>query len=164
MSMIAQLIRVNKITLESFLNDSSLLEEIILGGSLQGVNYLDIDKSWDGILFLLNGKGSSDINHPLTKILFPEQIIDDALDFGYGPPQYLTSEQVQELNNTIALIKAEDLRAKYDSVHMTKSQIYPSIWDNAEQTITFLIDSFKDLQLFYAQASKEGEAIITFLT
>lgn len=58
MSMIANLLRVTKAELEEYLNDSSLLESRIYNDESDEEDpcLVDIDQSWDGIVFLLTGK------------------------------------------------------------------------------------------------------------
>ncbi len=53
MSMIGNLLRVTKAELEEYLKDSSLLEKSIYDEETddENPNLVDIDKSWDGIVF-----------------------------------------------------------------------------------------------------------------
>lgn len=161
--MIGNLLRVTKTELEEYLKDSSLLENRIYPeDDVEDPNLVDIDKSWDGIIFLLTGQNFDNATHPLAKVLFSGQIIDEEQDLGYGPGQYLTPEQVKELNEEISKISIEELSKKYDAKRMTELEVYPNIWEN-EDEVNYLIEYFHKIQEVYAEASKNDEAIITFI-
>src|SRR6478609_11842389 len=104
MSMIGHLLRVTKPELDEYLKDSSLLESSIYDEETdeENPNLVDLDKSWDGILFLLTGQNVVNTDHPLAKVLFSGQLIDEEQDLGYGPAHYLTPEQVKDLNSQIS--------------------------------------------------------------
>ncbi len=150
--------------LEEYLKDSSLLENRIYDDESEDEdsNLVDIDKSWEGILFLLTGQNLETIDHPLARVLFSGQIIDEDQDLGYGPGQYLTPEQVKEVNVQISKISVEELSKKYDPKKMNKLNVYPNSWKD-DDMVNYLTEYFKTIQDFYAEASKNNEAIITFL-
>lgn len=59
--MIGNLIRVSQAELEEFKEDSSRLEEkLSREGSYQANWFLDLDKSWEGIQYILTGKGKGE--------------------------------------------------------------------------------------------------------
>ncbi len=116
MGMVGNLLRVSNAALERYLENSSLLENRIYeDASEEGDPGLtDIDKAWSGILFLLTGQNLDELDHPLARVLFSGQIIDEEQDLGYGPGHYLTPRQVKEVHAEIAPITAADLSSKYD--------------------------------------------------
>ncbi|MGJ1360831.1 YfbM family protein [Sphingobacterium spiritivorum] len=163
MSMIANLLRVTTSELEAYLKDSSLLEDSIYNDEADAENLIDIDKSWDGIIFLLTGQGLATAKHNLVRILFSGQIIDEEQDLGYGPAHYLTAEQVAELNGEISAITIADLKQRFNPERMNELEIYPIIWDEGDDAFDYLADGFLTLQNVFADATKNEEAIITFL-
>jgi len=166
MSMIGNLLRVTSSELEDYLKDSSLLESSIYDDESEDANpnLLDLDKAWEGIIFLLTGQGLADADHPLLHVLFSGQIIDEDQDLGYGPANYLTAEQVADLNNQIAGITVSDLKQQYDPKRMTELDIYPSIWEeNEDEAFDYLSEYFVYVQQAYSDAARNGQAIITFL-
>lgn len=166
MSMIGNLLRVTKTELDEYLKDSSLLEKSIYDEETdeENPNLVDIDKSWDGILFLLTGQNVANTDHPLAKVLFSGQLIDEEQDMGYGPAHYLTPEQVKELNQQIATITIADLKQKYDPKRMEEMEVYPTIWESeGDEAFDYLSEYFKELQQVYSNAAENNEAIITFL-
>lgn len=165
MGMTCTLLRVSKNELDEYLNESSLLEEIINDDESEDKNLIDIDKSWDGIIFLLTGQNFENAEHPLLQVLFSGQIIDDEQDLGYGPAHYLTPEQVADLNKQISKITVEELRHKYDPDKMTELDVYPTIWEEeGDESFEYLSDNFLEVQQLYSDATKNGEAIITFMS
>lgn len=166
MSMIGNFLRVSTVQLESFLKDSSLLEELVYEDESENgnPNLTDIDKSWDGILYLLTGETMRDgYTQPLAKVLFSEEFVDEDQDMGYGPAHYLTAAQVTELNEQLKNISPEILKQRFNAEKMTELEIYPTIWDEGEGAFDYLSDYFKDVQEVYATAADKGEAIITFI-
>lgn len=164
MSMIINLLRVSKTELDNYLADSSKLEERIYKDDEEPDNALvNLDKSWDGIIFLLTGQSLATATSPLVRILFSGQLIDEEQDLGYGPAHYLTPEEVTELNQQISGIQISELKEKFNPVKMTELEIYPTIWEEGDDAFDYVADGFKTLQKTFAESTRNGEAIITFL-
>lgn len=165
MSMIGNFLRVSETTLKSYLADSSLLEKRVYNDETEerDPQRLDIDKSWEGILFLLTGQGGENTVHPMSALFFSGQLIDATQEIGYGPAHYLTAEQVRTLNPLVAGISTAELAARYDADKMTELGIYPEMW-RAEGMDSYLTEYFGLVQAFYAEAAKNGEAVITFIS
>lgn len=168
MGMIGNLLRVTKAELDAYLEDSSLLEDKIYNDDVnedepENEKFVDIDKTWDGIIFLLTGQSLDTAEHRFTRILFSGQLIDEDQDLGMGPAHYLTPDEVVELNNEISIITAADLKQKFNPEKMNELQIYPSIWDEGDDAFDYLIEGFLSVQYIFAEAAKNNEAIITFI-
>ncbi|MCA5004840.1 YfbM family protein [Sphingobacterium sp. WQ 366] len=161
--MIGNLLRVTKKELEDYLQNSTLLEDMIYDDETENENLVDIDKSWDGIIFLLTGEGLATADHNLVRVLFSGQLIDEDQDLGYGPAHYLTPELVAELNNEISKITIAELKQKFNPAKMTELEIYPTIWDEGDDAFEYIADGFLTMQKVFTDATKNGEAIITFL-
>lgn len=164
MSMIGNLLRVTETELENYLKDSSLLEDKIYEDETENENLVDIDKSWDGIIFLLTGQSLMTADHNLVRVLFSGQLIDEEQDLGYGPAHYLTPEQVLELNNEISTLTVSDLKQRYNPDKMTELEVYPTIWNEGDDAFDYILEGFLTLQNVFSEASKKGEVIITFLS
>jgi hypothetical protein len=163
MSMIGNILRVTNDDLQAYLKDSSLLESRIYNEEDEDRNLTDIDKAWEGILFLLTGQNLAEADHPLAAVLFSGQLIDEDQDLGYGPAHYNTPEQVTKLNELISVFKEEDLQQRFDPDKMTSLGIYPEIWDEGNEAFEYLAENFLDVRQTYEDAAKNGEAIIIFL-
>lgn len=163
MGMIASFLKVSESELNLILDDSSILETKIYNEE-ENSDLIDIDKAWDGILFLLTGNGFSNLDGDLSRVIFSEEFVDIQQDLGYGPAHYLTPTEVKELSSRISEITIEDLKKSYDSSKMMELDIYPQVWDDEESSFEYLSEYFLELQLFYKIASAKDEAIITILS
>ena len=160
--MIGNLLRVSNAELESYLENSSLLENRIYENDDEDSNLIDIDKAWNGILFLLTGQNLENLDHPMAKVFFSNQFIDEEQDLGYGPGHYLTPDQVKEVSSQLGQLSKEELRKKFDAKRMTELEIYPDIWDG-EDEVEYLLEYYEVIRNVYSTAAKNNEAVITFL-
>lgn len=167
MSMIGNLLQVSQAELEDYLNDSSLLEKRIYSEtSSDDPNHLDIEKSWEGIFYLLTGQsveGIEDAKPPLVWILLGDKMIDETQDLGYGPASYIDADQVKEVHNALQKISEEEFKAGFDPEKMTELGVYPEIWDEGEEAYDYLVEYFKQVKVFYEKAVKDNHAMINFI-
>ena len=111
MGMQLQFLRVQASELEAYRADSQLLAEKLINQRQRDTT--DIDKSWDGIIYLLTGKNSSDTTTPLSSLMFSNQLIDAQQDLGTGSAHYLFPEQVWTLNQQIKDTCARFFKSKF---------------------------------------------------
>ena len=125
--------------------------------------FLDIDKSWHGIHFLLTGSHSEG-SGPLAFILQGGREIPTD-DFGYGPPHAFTATEVREINQALNRVSPDELYSKADPDQFTELDIYPGIWDSEpkEESIGYLTDYLKELQTFIKQAAASDRALIAYI-
>ena len=166
MGMIGNYLRVSRSELEEYLNDSSKLEDRVYNEESQNdKNLIDVDKSWEGLFFLLTGASVENLDEakePLCWTLNTSQIIDPDQDLGYGPASYTTIEQTKEVSVALNKLTTDELRNRYDGNLMMKLGIYPEIWDEIE-SLEYLIENFKALKEFYNKAAVENQAVIIFV-
>lgn len=164
--MVMNLLRVNKAELDGFLDDSGLLEEKFYDdGNYDADWYIDIDKAWDGVQFLLSGKSGMQLElplNPIDRVMFTFQLIDEEQDLGYGPAQYLTPEQVKETSAALSSITFEEFVNRYNGEEMERIGVYPSGWSDPESK-EYVTDALKVLIEFYKIAANNNEAVITVL-
>ena len=159
-----EFLRVSKDELKEYIENSELLEERVFSEDIdEDDNLLDLQKSWDGIAFLLTGKGATEASGELSNIMFSDKLIDEEQDMGYGPACYVESDEVKNLNNIISKISIEELKEKFDPNKMNQLELYPGDWDREEE-LEYLIENFKELQAFYQKATNENQAIIMMLS
>ena len=167
MGMIGIVIRVSEDELNTFLNNSENLEKkVYTYDSYKEEWFLDLDKSWDGINYILTGEilgGLENDPNRLERALFSFQIIDEDQDLGYGPAHYLNATQVKETFSELEKITDEILKSKINGTEMSEIGIYPQIWTESESH-KFLIDSFGEFKEFYKKAAESNEAIITCIS
>ncbi|MEK6480032.1 YfbM family protein [Catalinimonas sp. 4WD22] len=170
MGMIGYLIRVSNEDLKSFKADSSKLEKLIDNNeSLHANWYLDLDKSWEAIHFLLTGKSmaETEMNEEPRKIvenvIFSNDFIDEEQDLGYGPAFYNDSVLVKKISFELNNLNVEELESKYDGNKLNEANIYPEIW-NEEEAKPYLFDSLKDVIRFYSEAAHNDQVVIGFIS
>lgn len=165
MSMIQYFLRVTNNELESIIENSTLLEEAI--DSEPNGKLLDIDKSWEGIFFILSGcrlANFNDAQPPIKWAIFGDAIIDEDQDFGYGPAEYRTSKQVKAIAEALENFSDERFKEVITKTDANiTSEIYPFvIWSEDDEIQEYFLDNFIQLKEFYSEASKNNEAVISF--
>ncbi len=166
MGMVGSIIRVSQDELNSFIENSELLENKIYDEeSDDDDSLLELDKLWEGIQYLLSGKGMEEIEEPniLTRAFFSFQVLDEEQDLGYGPAQYLTADQVKETSIELQKIDISKLKNNTNGEVMVAKGIYPEIWTDSE-AMEYLFDIFNDFIGFYKKASAKNEAILSFIS
>ena len=166
MGMVLNLIRVSKEDLDSFLNNSDLLEERVYNEeNFDAEWYFDLDKAWDGVQYLLSKKSGVHLKPPLTpidRVMFTFKYIDEEQDLGYGPGQYLTPEEVKETSAALSSISIDDFSKRYNGEDMERIGIYPGGWTDP-QLKDYVVDSLKNLIEFYSIAANSNQAVISVM-
>jgi hypothetical protein len=158
MGMIGNLKQISVEQLNKLLNNPDLVEETIFNEEEE--DSLDLDKSWHGIHYLLNGEVWDGVE-PLRFVIMGKEEIGE--DFGYGPARYLTAEDVNAVAGVLKTIKTDDLRAKFDKTRFVEADIYPSIEWN-EEDLEYLLQYYKELASYYITAANNGNAMLTYFT
>ena len=162
--MIANFLRVEASELEEYKRFSELLENRVYSEEIEDdPNFIDIGKSWTGIIFLLTGQNFENATGGLSRIFFSGELIDKEQDLGYGPAHYLNSDEVKSLNDTISKIELEDLKSKFNTKRMTELEIYPQVWDRGDSEFEYLSENFVKLKEFYSEAVQNNQAVIMIL-
>ncbi|MDV6167457.1 YfbM family protein [Flavobacterium sp. DG1-102-2] len=166
MGMIFNIVRVSKEELKDCLRDTFLFDyklDAIFNNENDDA-WVDIDKSWGGILFMLTGGGLNSYEHPLAKVLFSGQkITAKGPDSHYEMADYLDPEQVKEVCAEIAKISNKELMGRFDPIAMNEEKVYPGgVWD--ESRFKNVLQSFEVLKGIYLKAAERNEAIITFIS
>ena len=126
---------------------------------------LDIDKAWHGIHFLLTGT-TWDGSGPLSFIVNNGQNIGD-VDVGYGPARAFSAARTREIYLALKSVSLADLRAAYDPEKFAELDIYPDIWEDADEErqegITYLLEHFSAMRKFIGKIVSEDKGMIVFL-
>lgn len=169
MGMIGNLVRVSNEQLENFKTNSDELEELVYAEeSFSAPWYMDLDKTWEAIHFILTGKSLAESemnpsdNSELSTVIFHTQLIDEEQDLGYGPASYNSPDQVDKLTNKLNELNVSELEENFDGNKLNNAGVYPEIWDEIESK-EYVFDNLKSLIVFFNEASKNKEAIISFI-
>jgi hypothetical protein len=130
------------------------------------VEEADLDKSWNGIHYLLT-KTSLEGDPPLNFLIHGGTEVGN-VDVGYGPARAITSDQVAEINAALAEIDIEELKRRYDPAEMMRLEVYPEIWNDDEEDedgmFAYCAEYFDDLKKFIGRAAEKRLGIITYLS
>lgn len=123
-------------------------------------NYIDVDKAWNGIHYLLTGTAFEG-EPPLSWAILGGKEVGD--DVGYGPARFLTADQVKNISQ--ALPDLEVFKAGFSPKEMDESEIYPDgIWErDGEEALEYLVDNYKRMVEFYQSAASRNDWVILWM-
>ncbi|MFI7080045.1 YfbM family protein [Micromonospora sp. NPDC049903] len=132
------------------------------------------DKAWHGLDFLLDRLGfeiplvlgaeefveSPDVEPDSEEMLdFLDNLEDD---WGYGPPSYLTPDQVAAAASALDTLTEDDLVRGVDPQELNRAEVYPGIWERPGM-LEWAAHFLPDARSFFAAAAKDGDAVICWL-
>lgn len=119
---------------------------------------LDLDKSWHAIHYLLTGTAWHIDEGAGSAILGGDPVGEDG---GYGPARVLDPERVRAVAASLGAVGVDTLRARFDPRAMASADIYPNIWERADEEFdAYLAPHFERLRSFYRQAAADGQAVL----
>ena len=123
--------------------------------------FLDLDKAWHGLHWLLTGT-TDDSSTPAGMAILGGTEIGE--DWGYGAPRLLRPDEVRRVAYVLRDVTEGDLRARFDPAAMKAADLYPSIWDEEDVFAEYLAPQFALMQEFYARAASRGDAVLALIT
>ena len=123
---------------------------------------LSLDKAWHGVHYLLCGEAEPG-PALLSQLVLGGTVLgaDDEGFSGYGPPRGFASPQVAELSQALNQPEMEsEAAARFDPRRMSELKIYPG-WRASDRE--WVLDAFRRLRGFYADAANQGRAMVTCL-
>jgi hypothetical protein len=156
MGMVCGLVELGKDQIDKLLADPEnvfdYLDELEENEEV-GVVYLD--KAWHGIHFLLTGSAWEGEEPLCYLVKGGEWIGQEGED-----ARVLSPDQIADWANALSTISAGDLWKKYDPVAMAMADIYPRVWDRADEAqsnLEYLLDYYESLRTFLEQTKKENK-------
>ncbi len=163
MGMVGCFAAVDRVTLSKLKSDPYLIEGYLHpdDGDSDPPNYIDVDKAWHGIHYLLTGKVDEGAEPLSWAVLGGEEIGEE---IGYGPARFLEPEQV----HSIAAWLPDDIvfKSRFDPQAMEKAKIYPEvIWvRDGDDALDYLVENYRELVAFYRSAAERGDGAILWLS
>jgi hypothetical protein len=124
-----------------------------------GADFLDADRSWHAIHFLLTGEVEGG-EAPLAWAVFAPTLLGE--DLGRGPARVLTPDQVTEVSQALTPVTVDKLRRGSDWSVMNERQIFPGGWRKGDED--YIADNFKQLKKFYESAARRRMAVVQWIT
>lgn len=162
MSMIQHYKQVTQDKILEIDKDNSIIPQILRDDE----NYpqLNIDKSWDGVHYLLTGKSTVESVKEIDQSNPKEWVILGwgvwGPDVGYGPSRFVAPKEVTQVAQFLSKLKDDDLKKQFNPIKMNKLGIYPDgLWDE-EDIIEWLLDNYHKVKDFYIDAARKGNAVL----
>jgi hypothetical protein len=124
-----------------------------------GADFLDVDKAWHAIHFLLTGSVREGEPPLQWVVIAPTEIGEDN---GSGHARVLTPEEVIEVSKALAPITADKLKRKCDWQSMNDSEIYPQGWHAGDEE--YIAENFSHLKKLYESAARRRMSVIQWLS
>jgi hypothetical protein len=158
--------RLSSDELRTIRDDPSVIADLLWRdledeGTEMSESELDLDKSWHGLHYLITGSPWTVGEGAGAAILGGDNIGEDN---GYGPARLLSPDAVRTIAAGLGTIDVETLRSRYDPDALTRSDIYPQIWDEDDCFDSYLAPYFVELCGFYRRAAANGDAVLLRLT
>ena len=123
-----------------------------------GADFLDIDKSWHGIHFLLTGAVTGG-DAPLAWVVFAPTSIGEEVD--HATARLLKPDEVVAVSKALAPITADKLKRKCDWTVMNDREIYPQGWRSGDEA--YIAENFHSLKKLYESAARRHMAIVQWI-
>jgi len=116
------------------------------------------DKAWHALAYLLHRRGFP------VDLIFGEQPLSTGghLDWGYGPPRYLSPAQVNLAAAELVTITGEDLVTGVEPVELTRAQIYPNVWDRPAG-LPWITAQLTGVRTWFGAAAAAGDAVLCWI-
>jgi hypothetical protein len=121
---------------------------------------VDLDKAWDGISWLISEERRErpymlpDPSDPETQAVYGIDPEGEGMLFRTPP------ERVASIADALRALDDAALRAHFDPARMTEADVYPTIWDEGEEALAYLLANFAELRALYLAAAAAGDAVI----
>ncbi len=160
MGMCAQFFRIDDDKVAAMLSNPKEIYGFAEDIDADGPDYLDIDKAWAGIHFLLTGDPyGGDL--PLGFILSGPPIGDE--DLGMGPALAKRAETVKSISDALEVVTEETLKERFDNDEMIGEGIY-AMGGHPGDDLEYLTSNFIALKAFIKAAADSGSGIIHYIS
>jgi hypothetical protein len=163
--MVACFTSLSSAALQQLQEQPDRIEEFLYpdDGDGEPPHYLDVDKAWHGIHYLLTGQAEGGAP-PQSLAVFGGEAFGP--DVGYGAARFLTPDQVRSVAEALENLPPEALAPRFDPRNMEAKQIYPDvIWvRDGQEALDYALDNYQQLQVFYRDAAARGDAVIQWLS
>ena len=126
--------------------------------------YLDIEKAWHALHFLLTGDASFDGKDVTTSLRF---VVCGGAEVKVGaeetPVYTVTARQVQETSKALRGIARSDLLPRLQADAFNAANLYPA-GEWTQEGFEYLLDIYDQVAAFYHEAALHGDAILIHIS
>ncbi|HOP99918.1 MAG TPA: YfbM family protein [Acetivibrio clariflavus] len=159
MSMIGNYLLVDEETINGIKSGKIDISEFLYDTEHSDDEYLDIDKSWHAIHYILCGQTWEGELPYYNAVLGGTEINDE--DVGYGPARYLTPSEVKEVYEAIKDITEDEFKSKFDYEELAENEIYPQFDSNDDAD--YVWSYFVEVQEIFRKASINGKYMLMYI-
>ncbi|GGO02819.1 YfbM family protein [Saccharibacillus kuerlensis] len=159
MGMIGHLKRIPEQRLSSLIHGGEDLYAYIHG---EEGEELDLDKSWQGLHYLLCGDPYGG-EGPLFDALMGGRPLNEGEEEDMIV-RYLTPDQVRDVAEALESIERKDLARGFEPDDMNESGVYPAPDWNEEGELDYLLDYYEPMRNHYRSAAEAGEGMLIYVT
>jgi Domain of unknown function (DUF1877) len=160
MSMIGNFVAISQEQLNHLIAYPDSIVDLIYADDGDPPNHIDIDKTWDGLHYLVTCRCWF-IKTPWSNVILGG--IPIGPEIGYGQARYLLPKQVQQIAKALTGLSREELAKRYDPKAMNAAKVYPELWGQGDVDLDYLLDNFDDLVLHYSSAAKNNHAMLLYI-
>lgn len=159
MSMIGNYLMADEETINGIKSGEINISEFLYDTEHNDDEYVDIDKAWHAIHYILCGQSWEGEVPYFNAVLGGTEINDE--DVGYGPARYLTPSEVKEVYEAIKNITEEEFKSKFDYEELLDNDIYPQF--DSDEDADYVWGYFEDVQEIFKRASLKGKYMLLFI-
>jgi hypothetical protein len=167
--MIGNFLLVSDAEIASLLEAPSSVHDLLERRVYQAANpvqYVDLDKAWHALHFLLTGTAWEG-TPPLNFIVAGGESIGDE-DVGYGPAHALRASEVSSLHSALRGIDSRALLERYDGPAMDALEIYPGGWAEYDPKggapFGYYSGAYDELRALVEEGAETGRGLLVWLS
>lgn len=131
-------------------------------------DYLEIEKKWQGLHFLLTGSPHGG-TPPLSWCVFGNHSIggdEEPIFFGWIGIRYLLPNEVHQVTQALSETSHELLAARYSPREMDQQEVYPiGIWErDGDRGLDYILCCYPAVVSFYQKAAFQNKAMLMYIT
>lgn len=169
MSISAYFQRISRADMDALIASKERLEHLSFGSSSEQLSRVDraarclcLDKAWDAIHFLLTGS-KQPTDHLLSQMIYGGT--EHGSDTGYGPPRFMSAEQVKSIAEALRSADLIDAAANFTRAELAAASLYGFDAERAEDEIEDLqYTYFEPLNKLFQQAANNNECMLTWMS
>lgn len=158
-------------TIESLRSDPERIESFLYPDGTEddrdgdGVppNYIELDKAWHCIHFMLSGSAGVNSDPLSFAILGGEEI---GQEIGYGPARFLDSNGVRRVAVALSAIDESTFRSRYNPAAMKIADIYLADMcvRDGDDALDYLAQHYLSLVEFYRSAAERNDSVVIWVS
>lgn len=128
------------------------------------IKVFPLEKDWHVLHYVLNGTTEGGKGPLADAVLGGKEIPDADQVMGYGPMRYLSPLEVEAVAEALAAVDSKQLLARLDPEDAESKHIYLSDTLDDPDEWSYLPEFFEQFRAFYAEAAKNGKAMLLYIT